>query len=124
MFKQAAALKLRFATPKGSLTVEQLFDLSLTDLDKVTVALKKEYEESGKQSFLTTRSVKDKEAKLRFDIALDILNSKVEEAEELKLKKDRKERNQKILAIIEEKKDESLKGKSVRALEALLEEEA
>lgn len=122
MYKQAAALKLRFATSKGNLTVEQLFDLSLTDLDKVAVGLKKEYEESGKQSFLTTRSVKDKEAKLRFDIALDVLNTKVEEAEELKLKKERKERNQKILAIIEDKKDEALKGKSVKALEALLEE--
>lgn len=123
MYKQAAQQKLRFATTKGNLTVEQLFDLSLTDLDSLAVAAEKEHAESGKKSFLTVRSVKDKTAKLKFDILLDVLQTKAEEAERLKEKKDRKERNQKILAIMEEKKDESLKGKSLKQLEAMLEED-
>lgn len=123
MYKEASKQRLRFATNKGNLTTEQLWDLSLTDLDNLAVAMEVEHKESGKKSFLTTRSVKDKTAKLRFDIVLDILNTKVEEAEELQKLKDRKERNKKILSIIEEKKDDSLKGKSVKQLEALLDEE-
>ena len=123
MYKQAVKQRLRFATSKGSLSTEQLFDLSLTELDALAVALEKEHKESGRKSFLTTRSAKDKTAKLGFEIALDILNTKVEEAELLREKKERKEKNQKILSLIEEKKDESLKGKSLKQLEAMLEED-
>lgn len=32
MFKQASKMKLRFATSKGNLSVEDLWDLSLTEL--------------------------------------------------------------------------------------------
>jgi len=123
MYKQAAKQKLRIATVKGALSVEQLWDLSLTEIDALAVSLEKEHQESGKKSFLTSRSEKDKTVKLKFDIVLDILNTKVDEAEVLQQKKARKERNQKILSLIEEKKDETLKSKSVKQLESLLEED-
>lgn len=123
MYKEAAKQKLRFSTNRGSLTTEQLWDLSLTDLDTLAVSLEAEHKESGKKSFLVTKSIKDKVAKLRFDIVLDILTTKVEEAEELKQKKDRKERNQKILGLIAEKQDESMKKKSVKELQNMLEED-
>jgi hypothetical protein len=38
MYKEAAKQKLRFATNKGNLSVEQLWDLNLTDLDSLAVA--------------------------------------------------------------------------------------
>ncbi|HKZ41788.1 MAG TPA: hypothetical protein VJ044_12550 [Candidatus Hodarchaeales archaeon] len=123
MYKTAAKQKLRIATVKGALSVEQLWDLSLTEIDALAVSLEKEHQESGKKSFLTSRSEKDKTVKLKFDIVLDILNTKVDEAEVLQQKKARKERNQKILSLIEEKKDETLKSKSVKQLESLLEED-
>jgi hypothetical protein len=123
MYKEAAKQKLRFATSKGNLSVEQLWDLNLTDLDSLAVALETEHKESGKKSFLVTKSVKDKVAKLRFDIVLDVLTTKVEEAELAREKKDRKEKNQKILGLIAEKQDEGLKKKSVKELERMLEED-
>ncbi len=123
MYKEAAKQKLRFTTSKGSLTTEQLWDLSLTDLDTLVVTLENEHKESGKKSFLVTKSTKDKTAKLRFDIALDVLTTKVEEAELATQKKERKENNKKILALIAEKQDDNLKKKSVRELEAMLDEE-
>ena len=123
MYKTAAKQKLRIATVKGALSVEQLWDLSLTEIDALAVSLEKEHQESGKKSFLTSRSEKDKTVKLKFDIVLDILNTKVDEAEVLQQKKARKERNQKILSLIEEKKDETSKSKSVKQLESLLEED-
>jgi len=119
-YKKASQLKLRFQTNKGSLAVEQLWDLSLTDLDALAVSLENEYKQSGKKSFLVASSEKDKTAKLRFDVALDVLTTKVEEAQAQAEAKEIKEHNEKIITLIAEKKDESLKGKSVKQLEAML----
>jgi hypothetical protein len=120
MYKQAVKEKLRVQTTKGLLSVEQLWDLSTTDLDALAVSLDEEYKSSGKKSFLIAKSVKDKTAKLKFDVVLDILTTKVEEQQALSDAKDIKEHNQKILQLIADKQDESLKGKTVKQLEAML----
>lgn len=119
-FLEATRQKLRFQTNKGLLSTEQLWDLSLSDLDTLAVSLEEQHAESGKKSFLVKRSVKDKTAKLRFEIALEVLQVKMEEAEAVKQKAEDKAHNEKILAIIADKQDESLKGKSVKQLEAML----
>lgn len=119
-FKLAAQQKLRFQTPKGLLSTEQLWELSIPELDSMAVALESEYKQSGKKSFVEKSTEKDKTTKLKFDIVIDILETKVE-AEQVatKLKED-KEHNAKILSLIAEKKDESLKGKSIKELENML----
>lgn len=119
-FKSASQQKLRFTTAKGPLTTEQLWDLSLEDLDALAVALEAEYNTSAKTSFLVKKSAKDRTAKLRFDIALDILTTKVAEKEAETEKSENKEHNKKILELIAQKKDESLKNKSLKELEAML----
>jgi len=119
-FKSATQQKLRFQTSKGLLSTEQLWDLSLTDLDVLAVSLEAEYKDSGKKSFLVTKSAKDKTAKLKFDVVVDVLTTKVEEAQALTEAKEIKEHNNKILALIAEKQDETLKGKSLKQLEAML----
>jgi len=119
-FKQATKQKLRFQTNKGVLSVEQLWDLSLTDLDILAVSLQEAYENSKGKSFLTKKSTKDATIKLQFDVCLDILQTKVEEAEAVKELAENKAHNQKILQLIAEKKDDELKGKSVKQLETML----
>lgn len=119
-YKLATQQKLRFQTSKGLLSIEQLWDLSLEDLDVLAVSLEAQHKESGKKSFLIKTSVKDKTAKLRFDVVLDILNTKVEEAQAAAEALEIKEHNKKIIALISEKQDESLKGKSIKQLEAML----
>lgn len=119
-YKLASQQKLRFQTNKGLLSVEQLWDLSLPDLDALAVSLEDEHKQSGKKSFLVTKSVKDKTAKLRFDIVLDVLTSKVEEAQAFTEAKEVKEHNEKIINLIAEKQDEDLKGKSVKELHKML----
>jgi hypothetical protein len=119
-YKNASKQKLRFQTNKGLLSTEQLWDLSLNDLDALAVSLEEEHKQSGKKTFLATKSAKDKTAKLRFDVVLDVLNTKSEEAQAAASAKEIKEHNNKILTLIAEKKDESLKGKTVKQLEALL----
>lgn len=119
-FKLASQQKLRFQTNRGSLSTEQLWDLSLEDLDTLAVALEVQHKESGKKSFLVKKSEKDKIAKLRFDVALDVLTTKVEEAQALAEAQEIKKHNEKIITLISEKQDESLKGKSIRELEKML----
>jgi|JI7StandDraft_1071085.scaffolds.fasta_scaffold15538_2 hypothetical protein len=115
-FKEATKQKLRFTTTKGSLSVEQLWDLSVEELDTLAVSLEKEYGESGKKSFLVTKSVKDKKTKLMFDVALEVLTTKLEEAEVAAKKKEDKEHNDKIFELIAQKQDDKLKGMSVAEL--------
>lgn len=119
-FKLASQQKLRFQTNKGLLSVEQLWDLSLEDLDTLAISLETEHKESGKKSFLVKTSAKNKITKLRFDVVLDVLNTKVEEIQAAQEATEIKEHNKKIIALIAEKKDEVLKGKSINQLEAML----
>lgn len=119
-FKEASRLKLRFTTEKGFLSAEQLWDLSLPVLDRLAIQLEEEYKESGKKSFLIAKSKKDKVAKLKFDIVIDILTTKVDEAKAVNKAAETKAHNQKILALIAEKSEEDLKEKSIEELEAML----
>ena len=43
MYKEASRKKTRFATSKGSLSAEQLWDLSIADLDTLAVSLDEAY---------------------------------------------------------------------------------
>lgn len=119
-YKSAAQQKLRFQTPKGLLTVEQLWDLSLRELDTLAVSLETEHQQSGRKSFLAKTSAKDKTAKLRFDIVLDVLNTKVEESQAAQEAAEARDHNKKIINLISEKQEEALKEKSVKELERML----
>lgn len=123
MYKEASKQKTRFQTSKGMLSVEQLWDLSLTELDTLAVSLEEEYKNSKGKSFLDKKATKDKTLKLKFDIVLEILNDKVAEQEAAATKLKNKAHNQKILELIASKTDEALKGKSLSQLEAMLLEE-
>lgn len=123
-FKKASQQKLRFVTDRGVLTVEQLWDLSQTSLGNLLKSIKKVLKDTNADddlAFLTTETkTVDVENQLRFDIAKDIYLTKKKEAEELRTAKETKEHNQKILDLIQGKKEDALKGKTVEELEALL----
>lgn len=118
IYKQANRLGLRFNTNRGLLATEQLFQLSLADLDALAVSL--EISQSGKKSFIRETSVGDEIAKLKFDVALDVLNTIMKEQKDARESLDNKRKNEKILALIAEKQDGALKEKTVEELEAML----
>lgn len=120
IYKQAAKSKLRIATSRGPLSVEQLYDLSKTELDELAVRLEKEHAESGTKSFLTKSTAKSTAAKLSFDIVLDILNTKVKADETASKAAETREHNQKIQAMILRKKEGELENMSIEDLEAML----
>ena len=124
MYKQAAMLKLRFETPKGLLTAEQLFDLSMTDLStaikKVNALLKKEQATDNELSFLEGVDTSETQNSLRFRILKDVYLTKKEARDQAALDYEKKQRNQRIAEIIARKKEEALESKSIEELEQML----
>jgi hypothetical protein len=120
MYKEASKQKLRIATDRGSLSVEQLWDLKATELDGIAVSLDAQYKTSKGKSFIVKKTIKDKIIKLKFDVVLDILTTKLEENETLLNAKGVREHNEKIMTIIAKKQDESLEGLSIKDLEKQL----
>lgn len=119
MYKKASRLKLKIQTPKGLLTVEQVWGLTLTELDNLAVELEKQFEASGGKSFIRKTSEKDALAKLRFEIVVDILNTLMEEDDTARSAQEKKAHNAKIDALIASKKEKSLENLSIDELEKL-----
>lgn len=120
MYKKASKEALRVQTNVGLLSIEQLQNLPITQLDALAVSLESAYEASKGKSFIVKKTAKDKNLKLQFDIVLDILTTKYEESEAIKDAAEIKAHNQKILGLIAEKQEGELKGKSIDELKSLL----
>ena len=121
-FKTASKLGLRFATTKGNLSTEQLWSLTQTDLTAAIKNAKKliKKSEDDDLNFLDQDVEVSSEDQLRFDILKDVYLTKKAENEAARTARDAKEHNQKILQLIEAKKEEGLQSKSIEELEALL----
>lgn len=114
IYKKASKQKLRVQT-----SVEQLWDLPVEDLDVLAVGLEQQYKSSGKKSFLEIDSKKDKEIKLKFDIVLDILETKVANANKAAKAYETRQHNAKIDELIAKKQEGELENKSVEELLAM-----
>jgi hypothetical protein len=122
-FKEASKQKLRFSTSKGMLSSEQLWDLTLTDLNTCIRNQKKVLRKADGDddlSFLDEDSKVDPVEQIKFDVLKEVYMTKKKDNEDLRSAKEKKEHNQKILKIIADKKDKSLEGKSIEELEAML----
>ena len=121
IFEAATRYIYRFPF-KGMISVEDLWDLKLQDLDSVFKLLNKEKKQSDEESLLQVKSEADQALENKIQIVKFIVQVKQAEAAERLAAKDKKERNQKIMRIIERKQNEALEGKSLEELTAMLEE--
>lgn len=120
-FKDASRLKLRFATDKGLLSAEQIWDLNQSQLSSAIKAVKKVLvkDNDDELSFLESNTVVDTENQLRFDILKDVYLTKKKEAEEIRDAASIKAHNQKIDALIAMKQESQLQEMSIEDLEKL-----
>lgn len=122
VFREASRLKLRFNTSKGLLSTEQLWDLPqstlATAIKNVKKALKKDDDDD--LAFLDDTKVINKEDQIAFDVLKEVYQTKKSEMEAIKDKAETKAHNEKIMALIAEKQEESLKSKSLDELQSLL----
>jgi len=126
MFEKASRLKLRFDTTRGDLTVEDLWDIPLMNcdfsLDELAKKAYKRVKESEEISFVKPKSQACIIPSLKLDILKRVIEVRLAEIEEGKTLLANKARKDRILAILEEKEDSTLKEKSSDELKALLEE--
>lgn len=119
MFEIATRNKFRFPF-KGMINIEDLWDLSVENLDKVFKCLNAEMKKTKEESLLSTKSKDDEVLEMKIDIVKYIVEVKQKEKEEREKMFLNKERNQKIMSIIAAKQDEELQNMSVEELQKLL----
>ena len=119
LFKIATKKKYRF-NYKGQLTVEDLWDLSVQDLDKIYKNLKSQQKAALEESLLQTVSKEDKVLLNKIEIIKTIVADKMETAKKNADRAAKKAQNQRILEIMADKQDATLKEKSIEELQAML----
>ena len=112
MYKKAAKMKLRFQTERGNLSVEDLWKLSLQDLDKVAINLSEELENTPKKSFISEVTTTDAVTTLKFDIVKDIIADKLTEKAEKENATKKKEEKAKLLDLLARKQAQNLETMS------------
>jgi hypothetical protein len=129
MFERASRAKLRFASvpatknsPSGFLSVEDLWDIRLTDLDAIFKSLKKDIGYEQEESLLSPSGTPDPVALLKVNLIKHIAEVRLREAEAVKLAKERKMKKQKLMEILERKENQEVEGKSADEIRAMINE--
>lgn len=121
MFEFAVRNKLRFPF-RGVISVEDLWDLSVTNLDKIFKELNSQVKQSKEESLLDIKTKEDEVLEIQIEIIKYIVSVKQEEMTAREKAIEKKAQKQKIMSIIAEKKDEALHNSSIDELTKMLEE--
>ncbi len=126
MFEKAVRLKLRFPSPQGGLTMEDLWDLPLTsnraaNLNSIAKTISRQLKAEGEEDFVNPKSGADTVLQLQLDIVKHVIQVKQTENEDSRALADRRQKKERLLEIIAKKQDQDLEGKSVEELTAMVE---
>lgn len=118
-FKIAAKNKYRFDY-KGRITVEDLWELPVEELDEIYRNLKAQQKNQAEESLLQTVSKEDRILANKIEIVKTIVQDKLAAQEKAKKAANQKAQNQRILEIMADKQDQALKEKSLEELQQML----
>lgn len=121
MFEKAVRNKYRFPF-RGQISVEDLWDLGVRDLDSIFKTLNAQVKREKEESLLEVRSDAETELETKISIVRRIVSVKLSEKEAAKAQAENKARKQRIMEILADKRDDALKGKSIEELEKMLAE--
>ena len=121
IFEFATRNKVRFPF-KGMISVEDLWDLSLTNLDSIYKTLNKQVKQSEEESLLSTKLSVDTELEVQIAIVKHIVSVKLAEKEAAEKAHAKREQKQKIMSIIATKENEALQNSSIDDLKKMLDE--
>lgn len=119
MFEMAIRNKFRFPF-KGLVSSEDLYDLSVENLDIIFKSLNSEIKKAKEESLLDVKTNEDKILQAKIEIVKYIVSIKLEEKRIKENEKKNKEERQKILSIIANKQENELQNKSIEELEKML----
>lgn len=122
VFEYATRSKMRFLF-KGLITVEDLWDLPVTDLDEMFKELNaKKRSKASEESLLGDKSKEDESLDIQIAIIKHIVAVKLREKEKKEKEAENRAKRQKIIAIMAERNDKSLEQASDEELQRMLDE--
>lgn len=121
IFEVATRQKYRFSY-KGSISVEDMWDLSLTALDSVFKTLNAKVKQAQEESLLNTKTKEDEETEIKIQIVRHIVSVKQAEAAAREKAKENKEMKQRLLEIKAAREDKRLEGLSDADLDKMISE--
>lgn len=121
IFEYATRKKLRFPY-KGSISVEYLWDLPVTALDEIFKTLNAQKKQSAEESLLDTKSESEVELGIQISIVKHIVSVKLQEKEDRENAIKNKEQSERIMSILEARKNKALEDATDEELQAMLEE--
>lgn len=121
MFEVATREKMRFPF-KGMISAEDLWDLSVQNLDKVFKTLNSQRKEAQEESLLNVKSSEDEVLDTQIEIVKYIVGVKLEEQAARAKAAENREKKQKIMALMAKKDDEAMENMSKEELQKLLDE--
>ncbi len=131
IFEQASRERIRFQTQVGAVSVEDLWDLPLSsktnkpNLDDIAKGLYKELKNTEDAvSFVNkpATSSKTNRTQLMFDIVMHIINVRLEENAVAAKTRETAEKRQKIMEILADREENTLKTASTEDLNKMLDE--
>lgn len=124
MFEMATRMKMRFPY-KGSISVEDLWDVPRTGLDTIykTLCAQRKAEE-GEESLISSATKSKEAAKLdvMIEIVKYIFNVKTDEALARANERDKAAKKQKLMSVLAAKEDEEIQNMSKDEIRKMIEE--
>jgi hypothetical protein len=118
LYKEALRQQLRFEY-KGLRSTEELWQLTVEQLDSVFQLLNAERKTKSEESLLSIKSTEASALDLKIEIIKDIVTTKLADRELAMQSAKAKEQKQKILEALARKKDSALENLSIEELEKM-----
>lgn len=129
IFEEASRLKLRFESPRGELTVENLWDLPLSstvankpNLDDLAKGLNRQLKSTDDTSFVNPKSNVNAILQLKFDLVLHVLRTKQADNSAALQRRELEERRNKLREALASKEEQALTSKTADEIRAELAE--
>ena len=119
IFEVATRHKYRFPY-KGSISVEDLWDLPLTALDSIFKTLNAKAKQAQEESLLETKNKEDEETAIKIQIVRHIVGVKQAEAAAREKVKENREMKQRLLEIKASREDKRLESLSDEDLDKMI----
>jgi len=119
---------MRFASQRGMLNLEQLWDVPLRsrdefDLDAIAKSANRIRKEVGEESFVAARkTANQKDSEIRLELVKHVIAVKLEEEAQRAAVADRVKEKEKLTAILEKKQDAALEDLDEEAIKARIAE--
>lgn len=127
LFELAARKGFRFESSKGQLTVEDLFQLPLdseksASLNQVAKTIARQLKQAEEESFVAVKTSTNTELEQKLELVKHVISVRLEENAAARKAVEAKQQREKIAALLAQKQDQELAGKSVEELQAMLEQ--